>query len=296
MAEAQRIQPPPEVPAPTMQTALAELEGVLARANAVQVTNDDEYAAAVMVCQKIATMKSQREEERLAITRKMDAAKNAVMDFFATTFTTPLKKVDDVIRGKLKAYDAEQKRIAEERRRQVEAEAARVRAETERKAREERERAEAKARAEREEADRQRREEERQRAEAEEARKRGDIEAARAKEVAAAQSAAAARKSEQKAERIAETGEAKAQALTERAAAIVPVVIDAGPVRVPGKAKRTIWKHRVVDATKVDRRFLCLDEKKIGDTVKALKKDAVEVVGGIEVWEEEDLTIRKEKA
>lgn len=287
--------PPPEVPATTHAVALAELDALLTRANAVQVTNADEYAAAVQVCARISQVRTQREEERLAITRKMDAAKQSVMDFFASTFQTPLKRVDDIIRGKLKAYDAEQKKIAEERRRQVEAEAAKQRAETERKAREERERAEQRAKLERQEADRRRQEAERARQKEAEARAAGDAEAARSAATIARQLDAAASKSEQKAERIAEQGQAKADELTAQAAAVVPVVIPQAETRVPGKSKRTMWKFKVADPAKVDRRFLMIDEKKIDGVVKALKKDAVEVVGGIEVWEEDDLSIKAAK-
>lgn len=286
---------PPEVPATTATSATAELNALLARANAVQVTNVDEYAAAVQVCANIAQMKSRRQEERLVITRKMDAAKQAVMDFFAGTFLTPLEKVDVVIRGKLKAYDAYQKRIADERRRQVEAEAARARAETERKAREEREVAAQKAAAEKAEADRKRQEAEHARKAEEEARAAGDAAAAKAAADNARTLELAAIKSQQQAERIAEKGFAKADALEQRAAEIVAPVVTAQPTAVAGKAKRTVWKYRITDPAKIDRKFLAPDESKIGATVRALKKDAADVVGGIEVWDEDDLTIRGSK-
>lgn len=287
---------PPEVPATTATSATAELNALLARANAVQVTNVDEYAAAVQICSNIAQMKSRRQEERLGITRKMDAAKQAVMDFFAGTFITPLEKVDGIIRGKLKAYDAEQKRIADERRRQVEAEAARARAETERKAREERERAAQKAAAERAEAERKRQEAERARKAEEEARKAGDAAAAKAAADNARTLELAATTSARQAQRIAEKGFAKADALEQRAAEIVAPVVTQQSTAVPGKSKRTVWKYRITDGAKIDRKFLAPDESKIGATVRALKKDAVDVVGGIEVWEEDDLSIKGSKS
>jgi len=287
---------PPQIPATVQQAALAELDATLARANAVQVTNVDEYASAVQVLSQIAAMKTRRTNERLDITRKMDAAKSAVMDFFANTFITPLDRIDGIIRGKVKAYDAEQKRIADERRKAAEAEAARLRAETERKAREEAQRAQLKAKAEREEAERQRQEADRARKQEEEARAKGDADMARAAAATARQLDAAAAKSEQKAERISETGAARAQSLTEQAAAIVAPVVLTEQTKVPGKAKRTVWRHRITDAAKIDRKFMSPDESKIGATVRALKKDAVDVVGGIEVWEEDDISIKAAKS
>lgn len=287
---------PPQVPAQTTKQALAELEGIVARANAVQVTNADEYAAAVQICQQIAANKSRRTEERLAITRKMDEAKRAVMDFFSSSFLDPLDKVDAVIRGKLKAYNAEQQRIADEARRKAEAEARRQREEAERKAREAREKAEAEARQQRQAAERQRQEEERARREAEELRAKGAREEAEAKEKQARDAAAAATKAESKAEKIETRAEAKVEQLTAHAESIVAPVVLAEKPKVAGSARRTVWKWRVVDASKVDRKFLQLDETKIGQTVRAMKKDAADVVGGIEVYDEEDVTIRAAKS
>lgn len=286
---------PPEVQrVPTAVAALQDLDAVLARANAVvTVTTQEEYAAAVVICGQIKRALEDQEKERLAITRPMDAAKDRIMDLFRKA-SAPLTEVDKLIRGKLNAFNTEQRRLADERRRQAEAETERVRQEKLRKAREEQEKADAKARAERQEADRQRQEEERQRRDAEEARRRGDIEAARAKEVAAQASAAAARKAESKAETITATGAAKAETLLAQAATIVAPIVPDAP-KVAGQTRRKAWKHRVVDESKVDRRFLMLDEVKIGKTVRSLGKDAEDLVGGIVVEEDHNIGIKAAK-
>jgi len=287
---------PPEVQrVPTAVAALQDLEAVLARANAVvQVTNVQEYEAAVVICGQIKRALADQERERLEITRPMDAAKDRIMQLFKRA-SDPLTAVDRLIRDKLGDYNKRQRALADQRRREVEAEAERQRQETLRKAREEQAKADAKAKAERDEAERQRREEERQRREAQEARERGDIEGARAKEVAAQASAQAARKSEAKAERIEETTTAKIQDLQAQAMAVVPVVIVDDTPKVAGQVRRKNWKYRVTDPSKVDRRFLMLDEVKIGKQVRALGKDAEELVGGILVEEDHSIGIKAAK-
>lgn len=287
---------PPEIQrVPTAVAALQDLDNVLARANlVVQVTNAQEYEIGVVVCGQIKRALEDQEKERLAITRPMDDAKARVMELFRKA-SAPLTEVDKLIRSKLNAYNAQQRAIADQRRREVEAHAERERQEKLRKAREEQEKADAKARAERQEAERQRQEEERQRREAEEARKRGDIEAARAKEAAAQASARSAARAESKAETIASRGAEKVFDLQAQAASVVPVVIEPEPPKVAGQVRRKNWKYRVTDAAKVDRRFLMLDEVKIGKTVRSLGKDAEELVGGIVVEEEHDIGIKAAK-
>jgi hypothetical protein len=295
MTEAKPEVLPPEVQrVPTAIAALQDLDAVLARANqVVQVTTQQEYEVAVVVCGQIKRALADQERERLEITRPMDQAKDRIMALFKRA-SDPLTEVDKLIRGKLNAYNAKQRQLADEKRRQAEAEAERQRQEKLRKAREEQEKADAKARAERQEAERQRQEEERQRREAEEARRRGDIEAARAKEVAAQASAAAARKAESKAETIATAGATKAQDLHAQAATIVAPMVEEAP-KVAGSSRRKNWKYRVTDPAKVDRRFLMLDDVKIGKQVRALGKEAEELVGGIVVEEDHNIGIKAAK-
>ena len=65
-----------------------------------------------------------------------------------------------------------------------------------------------------------------------------------------------------------------------------PVVEPEVP-KVEGLRVRKNWKYRVVDINKVDRKFLIVDERKVGEIVRAMKEKAVEIVGGIEVFVEE---------
>ena len=55
---------------------------------------------------------------------------------------------------------------------------------------------------------------------------------------------------------------------------------------------RDNWKFRIVDASKVDRRFLIPDEKAIGQIVRSMKGVAATIVGGIEVYNEPTPAIR----
>lgn len=288
---------PPEVQrVPTAMAALQDLNNVLERANlVVQVTNTEEYERAVVVCSQIKRALADQERERLEITRPMDQAKDRIMSLFKRA-SDPLTEVDKLIRGKLKAYNDAERLLAEQRRRQVEAEAERQRQEKLRKAREEQEKADAKARAERQEAERQRQDEERQRRAAAEALERGELESARAKEAAAQASAAAARKAEARAETITTAGAQKANDLQAQAASIVPYVVeDHSNTKVAGSIRRKDWKYRVTDPAKVDRRFLMLDEVKIGKQVRALGKEAEELVGGIVVYEDHNIGIKAAK-
>lgn len=85
------------------------------------------------------------------------------------------------------------------------------------------------------------------------------------------------------------------EAAEERISApVVPVV--AAPVVAPPKAAgvstRMVTRHRIIDASAIDRKFLMPDEKKIGKIVEQMGADAVELVGGIEVYEEPVVSAR----
>lgn len=283
---------PAHVPAETNAAALAELNELVARARAVQVTNADEYATAVAICQRIAGSKKRREEERLTITRKMDEAKQTVLNFFRSTFFEPLETVDGIVRKKLKDYDAEQRRIADARRKEAEAEAERARQAAAARAREEQAKAAQKAQAERAEAERKRKEAEDARKKEAEARAAGDAQAAKAAAATAAKAETAAIRAENKAEATTAAGQARVEDLNAQAASIVAPVILPDTPKVKGQARRVVWKYRVVDASKIDRRFLMPDDQKITRQVQALHKEAADLVGGIEVWSEDDISIR----
>lgn len=311
---------PPEVTkAPTARQHIKDSHGVIARAQALVVSNPQEYESAATVLQELRGAYKRMEAERLSITRPMNAAIDKVMAFFKP-HTAALTTAGDMVRAKLNAYDAEQARIAEEARLKAEAEAKAARDKAEREAREAREAAEAKARSEREEAERQRRAQEQAEAEARrqreaakraeweavEAKRRGDAEAARKAEQAArdaeqarlaeeARAAAAQReatKAEAKADRTEARAEARAEALEMQAASVVAPVIESAAPKVSGIARRMVWKWKVTNADEHKRAVLVLDEKKVEKLVKAMGKDAVDIVGGIEVWQENDISAR----
>lgn len=314
---------PPEVrSAPTAHEVIKSSGELVARAQAFQVANVDQYAEGVAIVSRMRGAFKRLEEERLGITRTIDASKERVMAFFRP-HTSALEEAARILKDKCTAFSDEQERIAAEARRKAEAEAQRVREEAERKARQEREEAEARARAEREEEERQRRaaeDAERQRREAseaatraareaEEARLRGDAEAAaRAREESerqaresaeanrrAQEATRAANVAENKATRIEERGEERAQQIEVAAASFVAPVILGPSTKVAGAAKRKNWKFEILDEAKLSRAFLTPDTVKIGKLVQSMKDEAPGLLGepgAVRVWGESDLAVR----
>jgi hypothetical protein len=77
---------------------------------------------------------------------------------------------------------------------------------------------------------------------------------------------------------------------------VVPTV--AAPATKPAKPKaegvsvRMLTKYRIVAEGDIKRKFLKPDEKKIGQIVRSMGKDAEAIVGGIEVYEEPSVASR----
>jgi hypothetical protein len=66
---------------------------------------------------------------------------------------------------------------------------------------------------------------------------------------------------------------------------VAPVVIPKSvPKMAGGPVYRTIWKYRITDPAKLPRQFLIPDEVKIGQLVRALKKE--HGIAGVEAYEE----------
>lgn len=276
------------------KAALAETNGIVAAANAIQVTGPAEYESAVDACRNLARSLKDLEEERLKITDPLRHSINGVMDFFKR-LKAPREQADQIIRRKLRDYDNEQVRIAAIARRKAQEQADAARRKLEEKTRADKAAADKKAADERAAAERQRQEQARLQREADEAKRRGDAAAAQASQRAADEARIAAAKAEQKAEQITAKAELKQEQQQDRASSIVATVIVADKVKVSGQSRRKVWKYRVIDASKVNRQFMMLDEPKILKTVKALGKEAVETVGGIECWQEDDLSIAAAK-
>ena len=77
------------------------------------------YENAITIVKEIETYASKLEDERLKITRPLDAAKNAVMDLFRPA-KDKLQLISDTLRKRINnyAYEQEQKRQAEQRKAQ----------------------------------------------------------------------------------------------------------------------------------------------------------------------------------
>ena len=75
------------------------------------------------------------------------------------------------------------------------------------------------------------------------------------------------------------------------APAPVAVVTVPKPAAV-GVSVRKVVKFRILDPSKINRPYLVPDEIAIRNQVKALGKDAEKLVGGIEVYEENELAVR----
>lgn len=75
---------------------------------------------------------------------------------------------------------------------------------------------------------------------------------------------------------------------------VVAPVIDIARPKADGVSHRKCFTFRVLDASKLDRKFLMADEKKIRQTVNALGLDAAGVVGegAIEILEDLNLSAR----
>lgn len=111
-----------------------------------------------------------------------------------------------------------------------------------------------------------------------------DAEAERQRNLLAARADAAAAKGQT----------AKAHLLETRASALVAPTA-APPPKLAGVSTRENWDFEILDASLLPRAFLIPDEKKIRATVKAMKADAVDVLGGkdaVAVYDKGGVTVR----
>jgi len=280
---------PPEVEtAPNVKQLVVTTQDARDVANKLVVSSPDTYNQAAELISKIAMAAKRLEDERLSITRPMDAAKKRVMDWFRGPLYT-LDATREVLRKKMVTFTTEQNRLREE----------------------ERQRAEAAARQQREEAARLVREEQ-ERAQAEQARLQEEQRQAEQLAQEAAQRAAAATTDEDRANaekeqkrlkleqlRAANRAEQAAEQSVERVEQIETTAIE--PLFVPqtevtkakGIAQRKVAKYRINDLSKINANFMVPDEKAIGAMVRSMGTNAKKVIGeGIEIWLEDDLTVR----
>lgn len=242
---------------PAVQAITAEVTSAVAYATEFRITTVDERELAANECIRLNSLATRLETERKKITAPMDAAKQAVMDFFRPRAQQLTEAVTSIKRA-MRVWDDEQERIRLEAQRKAE-EAARL----------ERERLQREADQRQREAD--------ERAAAE----RRQAEAARA-----AGNIAEAEKHERKADQVEQRAEARVEVLQERASSVVAPVLPAAPPKVSGLSSRQVWKYRVKNLSLVPREYLMLDEKKTGGVVRAMKADTN--IPGIEVYPETD--------
>jgi hypothetical protein len=256
--------------------ALAELVAVTDRESA-------EHAATVLT--RLAREKRAVEEARTAIVKPLNDHVNEVNAWFKGP-ANALKAADDIVRGKVLAYNREAERLrrAEEARLHAEREAA------ERLAREEREQAERVAR----EA------EERRASLASAAATAQELAISRAtdsalidivfdaepdadqKRIELAQRELARRRSVRQAEAAAEAARA-----AEEATRAAPMQAVAPVERHAGIATRTTWKGTVTDESLVPREYLVVDQRLINAAVK----QGVRTIPGVRIAPEQGLAV-----
>ena len=173
-----------------------------------------------------------------------------------------LKDAEKAAKDKLLGYESEQRRIAAEEQRRLEE-----------KARKEREALEAKARVERERADAEAREIQHK---ADEARAAGDL--------------AESVRLRNQADKIVEKSEAKAEAIQNKASAVVAPKVEAYIPPVVGQSSRTVWKSRVVDAKLVPDEYKVVDIAMLDKLAQATKGKVP--VPGVEFYGEQIMSAR----
>ncbi len=283
---------------PEVRALAKETDQLVGHYDGYAVTNDVQYADGAEELRRIKQQQSLLEERRFAITRPMDAAKKAVMDFFRP-FSDRLDDAEMHVKKALTGYATEQKRIADEA------------------ARKERERAEKEAkrlREEAEEADRKAAAKERDRL-AELQRKEDERAAAEAERLAAEKAAAKTEEDQQRAKEQEEAAEARRQkeqdrlhqerldseaeqrertaraaTLETRAETVTTAPVAPAP-KVKGISTRKVWKFEIIDQAKIPNEYLQPNTTAIGGVVRALKGNTN--IPGIRVYAEDTMSARK---
>lgn len=78
-----------------------------------------------------------------------------------------------------------------------------------------------------------------------------------------------------------------AERVLEAPAFIPPVAVPRSVPKVQGIKYSTTWKYRIVDAAKIPRQYLSVDERKIAGVVRSLGKEAS--IPGVEVYEDRQI-------
>lgn len=293
-AQVAQLEIPPAAKGSTIASTLMQ-EGpqYLTKANALQVSNAAEHKSALELLGEIANRKKTVEEERVKITNPLHLAWKNTNTFFAALLS-PFAQVDGIVRPKVLAYEKAEKDKAAAAQKLLDDAAEKERNRIAAQAREAERVANENARLAQVEADRKKREAADAQAAADAAAKAGDTEAAKTAQAQAVTATKAAARLETRAESIANAGATRAGNLNLRASSIVAPIVQAPDLKAAGKSDRRVWKWKVKDAAKIDRKFLAIDEAKINALVRSMKGEAAELVGegAIEVWDEPDLSIK----
>lgn len=288
----------PELADPKVTKLANETNALVTNYEGFTILNDIGYRDAADDLKIIKGQLDQVEEQRFAITRPMDAAKKAVMDFFRP-FADRLGDAERHVKKAMVDYKTEQDRIAQEaarkEREKAEKEAARLREEAriadEKAAAKERDRL----------AELQRKEDERAAEEAERlAAERAAAKTEEDEKRAQEQEAAAEKRRQEEQDRLhqerldAEAAQrertARAETLEQRAETATTAPTVHAP-KVKGVSTRKVWKFEIIDQGKIPREYLVPNTTAIGGVVRALKNNTN--IPGIRVYAEDVVSARK---
>ena len=242
---------------------------------AYKVANPADYEVAGLELRRVKDAQKRLDELRKSMTRPLDAAKKAIMDFFRAP-EDKLAKAEAGIKRAMVTYQDEQERLRREEQRRAEEAARRERERLAEQAREAERKAREKAEAERKAA--------------EEARQAAEKAAAEGRAEEARKAAAAAAAAEARAAATEAKAAEKVEAIETRAAAVVAPIIQREAPKVAGVATREVWRFEITDPSKINDAFKMPDEQKIRKQVAALKGDAAAIIGpGVRIWCEKSI-------
>lgn len=201
-------------------------------AQAIAIDSPAMYEAAAEELREIVTKKKTLDEQRKSITKPLDTAKSNIMDLFRKPIDL-LEQAEQILKKAMGNYSAEQRRIADQQQRRLEAQAA----------------------AERERLNKQAAEMAEQAAALEQQAETGTADTTA--EVLDQAVVVAA----------------QAEELRTQAAMTVAPVVQVATTKAAGVSTRQNWKYEITDASLIPREYLVVDDKKIGGVVRAMKGD-----------------------
>lgn len=243
-----------------IETALGLLKH---RAESIVVADSDSYAAACQIALDgrayIKSVGFELDPGIASAKDHLDLLKNQ-----KAKFVEPAKQIVEVAAQKAESWKAGERRKAEQEQERINAQ---LRAEAARIAQEEQRKAEAAA------------------AEAKKLRDAQIEEARKAGEIGKREAARLAKQAEE--DRLAAQELARKQA-AETAANVQEVKVAPSVPKVAGIRARVNWKFRIVDASKLPRKYLMPDEVAIGQFVRETKQKG-EVIPGVEAYSEDGI-------